>query len=35
MDKEAFVLTNGAELPISQRRRSCVRASYMQYLLNK
>ncbi|MFC2315500.1 MAG: LytR/AlgR family response regulator transcription factor [Selenomonas massiliensis] len=35
MDKEAFVLTNGAELPISQRRRSSVRASYMQYLLNK
>ena len=35
MDKEAFVLTNGVELPISQRRRSCVRASYMQYLLNK
>lgn len=35
MDKEAFVLTNGVELPISQRRRSCVRVSYMQYLLNK
>ena len=35
MEKEMFVLTNGAELPISQRRRSSVRASYMQYLLNK
>lgn len=35
MDKESFVLTNGAEIPISQRRRSGVRTSYMQYLLNK
>lgn len=35
MDKESFVLTNGAEIPISQRRRSSVRTSYMQYLLNK
>ena len=35
MEKEAFVLTNGAQLPISQRRRSAVRADYMQYLLNK
>ena len=35
MDKEAFVLTNGAEVPISQRRRSSVRTSYMQYLLDK
>ena len=35
MEKEVFVLTNGAQLPISQRRRSAVRAGYMQYLLNK
>ena len=35
MDKESFVLANGAEIPISQRRRSGVRTSYMQYLLNK
>lgn len=35
MEKETFTLTNGVELPISQRRRSSVRASYMQYLLNK
>ena len=35
MEKEGFVLTNGVQLPISQRRRSAVRADYMQYLLNK
>lgn len=35
MEKEAFVLKNGMQLPISQRRRSAVRAAYMQYLLNK
>ena len=35
MEKEEFVLTNGAQMPISQRRRSAVRAGYMQYLLNK
>lgn len=35
MEKESFILTNGAEVPISQRRRSGVRISYMQYLLNK
>lgn len=35
MEKDAFVLTSGEQLPISQRRRSAVRAGYMQYLLNK
>lgn len=35
MEKEEFVLTNGAQIPISQRRRGVVRVSYMQYLLNK
>ena len=35
MTKENFVLMNGVELPISQRRRSSVRTAYMQYLLNQ